>query len=279
MKRIFSQYALNIFQLCLDEWIYETHTHNFYELILVNEGSGLHHLNQQTFPFKKGDVFLLTPEDYHSFDIEEHTVFTYVKFTEQLFFEKVGWSGSEWLEKIKRILYMPNTIPESIIRNSSDQEVLFTVVGKMYQEFKTHKLYTRELMLELFGVVLTIIIRNLSGRMQVDSKTKLEEENRISELLTYIRQHIGTRQKLSQKEIASQFFLSPNYVSLYLKKHTGMGLQQMITETRLKTAERLLKQSTFTVGQIAEKSGFNDSSHMNKMFQKYRNTNPSEMRK
>lgn len=279
MKRIFSQYALNIFQLRLDEWIYETHTHNFYELILVNEGSGFHHLNQQTFPFKKGDVFLLTPEDYHSFDIEEHTVFTYVKFTEQLFYEKVGWSGSEWLEKIKRILYMPNTIPESIIRNSSDQEVLFTVVGKMYQEFKTHKLYTRELMLELFGVVLTIIIRNLSGRMQVDSKTKLEEENRISELLTYIRQHIGTRQKLRQKEIASQFFLSPNYVSLYLKKHTGMGLQQMITETRLKTAERLLKQSTFTVGQIAEKSGFNDSSHMNKMFQKYRSTNPSEMRK
>lgn len=279
MKRIFSQYALNIFQLSLNEWIYETHTHNFYELILVNEGSGLHHLNQQTFPFKKGDVFLLTPEDYHSFDIEEHTVFTYVKFTEQLFFEKVGWPGSEWLEKIKRILYMPNTIPESIIRNSSDQEVLFTVIAKMYQEFKTHKLYTRELMLELFGVVLTIIIRNLSGRMQVDSKTKLEEENRISELLTYIRQHIGTRQKLSQKEIASQFYLSPNYVSLYLKKHTGMGLQQMITETRLKTAERLLKQSTFTVGQIAEKSGFNDSSHMNKMFQKYRNTNPSEMRK
>lgn len=279
MKRIFSRYALNIFSLELEEWPYETHTHNFYELILVNEGCGIHHLNDTSFNFSESDIFLLTPEDHHSFELHSFTRFTYIKFTEQIFDEKPDWNGSDWLKKVERILFRPNTIPESIIADTSDREMMFVLAEKLKTEFTQPGLYSRQLMLELFGAILTLIVRHLSRRNYEDSRVTHEEKSRLSDILAFIRQHIGNPEKITQQRIASEFHLSHNYVSTYLRKHTGMGLRQMITQTRLKTAERLLRQSTLTISQIAGNLGFTDASHMNKAFRKYRGMNPSEYRK
>ena len=41
------------------------------------------------------------------------------------------------------------------------------------------------------------------------------------------------------KAISNEFLMSPNYVGIFIKKHTGMYIQQIVLETRLKTAERL----------------------------------------
>lgn len=280
MKRLFSQHALNVFQFTLEVWPHDLHTHNFYELILINEGRGKHEINDVSFSYAKGDVFLLTPEDKHVFEIDVSTTFTYVKFTEQIFLEKQQFD-QQYIgqQKVKDLLYNPNTIPESIIKDQEDKRMLFQLVAMLLKEFKGEKSNTRGLVLELFGAVLHLVLRNLSQKNVHVSKVKQIENERVGDVLSFIRQNINQPDLLTQKHIAEQFYLSPHYVSVYLKKHTGMGLQNMITETRLKTAERLLKQSTLNISQIALKVGFNDASHMNKMFQKYRSKNPIDYRK
>lgn len=280
MKRIFSRYALNVFQLKLDEWPYATHTHNFYELILVNEGNGKHFLNGTSFSYGPGHVFLLTPEDYHSFEIEKFTVFTYIKFTEQLFTEKrLGDGSPQWAKKFEEVLYNPNTVPECIIKDQEDKKLLFPLAKMLLDEFNDPKLDSRSLMLELFGAIMVLVARNLAKKNLSISKVVLKEQDKVQQLLAHIRKNMDKKELLSQKHISATFNLSPNYISMYLKKHTGMGLQKMINETRLKTAERLLKQSSLTISQISNQVGFTDASHMNKMFQKYRGVNPIELRR
>ncbi len=280
MKRIFSRYTLNVFQLKLEEWPYSDHTHNFYELILVNEGTGQHILNGVSFSYNPEDVFLLTPEDHHSFEIDAFTVFTYIKFTEQLFTEKqVGDRTASWVKKFEDVLYNPNTVPECIIKDKADKKLIFPLTEMLLKEFNEPKLHSRIFMLELFGAIMVLVARNLSRKNLMPSKIIQQERDRVQKVLSHIRQHMDKKELLTQKYIAQNFNLSPNYISIYLKKHTGMGLQKMITETRLKTAERLLKQSTCTISQIANQVGFNDASHMNKTFQKYRGKNPTDYRK
>lgn len=280
MKRIFSRYTLNVFQLKLDMWPYPQHTHNFYELILVNEGSGKHLLNGVSFTYGPGHVFLLTPEDHHSFEINSYTVFTYIKFTEQLFAEKqVGDRTAHWIKKFENVLYNPNTVPECIIKDQEDKKLIFPLADMLLKEFNDPKPHSRILMLELFGAIMVLVARNLSQKNLVSSKVIQNEQDKVQQVLSHIRQNMDKKALLTQKYIAETFNLSPNYISSYLKKHTGLGLQKMITETRLKTAERLLKQSIYTISEIAHKVGFNDASHMNKTFQKYREMNPSELRK
>ncbi|MBR07247.1 MAG: hypothetical protein CMP48_06125 [Rickettsiales bacterium] len=278
MQRYFSKYALNVFQLDLEEWIYPIHNHNFFELILIRSGSGLHRLNDVEFEYKQGDVFLLTPEDHHDFKINSPTSFIYIKFTEQLFDEKEEWKDKLWQKRIRQVITMPNTIPESIVKDESDQQSLLALAVVMLKEFSVTSTLSRPLLLNLFSSIFIILLRNLAGKIASISKVKLEERQKVSELLTYIRQNIGAREKLTQKQLSEEFSISQNYVSIYLRKHTGMRLQNLITETRLKTAERLIKQSSLPMSQIAEKVGFTDGSHMNKMFQKYRKVNPSDLR-
>ena len=278
MQRYFSKYALNVFQLDLEEWIYPIHNHNFFELILIRSGSGLHRLNDVEFEYKQGDVFLLTPEDHHDFKINTPTSFIYIKFTEQLFDEKEEWKDKLWQKRIRQVITMPNTIPESIVKDESDQQSLLALAVVMLKEFSVTSTLSRPLLLNLFSSIFIILLRNLAGKIASISKVKLEERQKVSELLTYIRQNIGAREKLTQKQLSEEFSISQNYVSIYLRKHTGMRLQNLITETRLKTAERLIKQSSLPMSQIAEKVGFTDGSHMNKMFQKYRKVNPSDLR-
>ena len=278
MQRYFSKYALNVFQLDLEEWIYPIHNHNFFELILIKSGSGSHRLNDVEFEYHQGDVFLLTPEDHHDFKINTPTSFIYIKFTEQLFDEKEEWKDKLWQKRIRQVITMPNTIPESIVKDESDQQSLLALAEVMLKEFSVTSTLSRPLLLNLFSSIFIILLRNLAGKIASISKVKLEERQKVSELLTYIRQNIGAREKLTQKQLSEEFSISQNYVSIYLRKHTGMRLQNLITETRLKTAERLIKQSSLPMSQIAEKVGFTDGSHMNKMFQKYRKVNPSDLR-
>ncbi|WP_066224183.1 AraC family transcriptional regulator [Formosa haliotis] len=278
MRRLFSRQALNVFQIELEEWPHAVHTHNFYELILIVEGHGIHNLNDVSFPYKKGDVFLLTPEDWHEFKIESKTIFTYLKFTEQILIEKHLDSKNSWKRNLESELFKPNVIPENIIKGKKDKQMIWSLLDMLLTEFHDYDRFSREVVLELFGAVLFIIVRNLSKKGENVSKVEHIEKQKVSEMLSYIRQHLNDKEAISLQAIANKFLMSPNYVSVYLKKHTGIGLQQMIIETRLKTAERLLNQSTLTISEISNTLGFNDASHMNKMFKKYRNKTPKAYR-
>ncbi len=44
---------------------YPQHWHNYFEIEIVTEGTGTHILNGTTYPICKGDIYLLTPVDFH----------------------------------------------------------------------------------------------------------------------------------------------------------------------------------------------------------------------
>jgi YesN/AraC family two-component response regulator len=277
MKRIFSRHALNVFELELSEWPYGTHTHNFCELILVKKGAGYHAINDAKFPFQPGDIFLLTAEDYHYFELAEPTVFLYIKFTEQLFQEKAEMVRPGGKNLISRTLFHPNTIQGTIIKDMRDSHNVFLLAEILLEEFKNPAQHARELSLELFGAITTIVVRQITQH-QFKIPPLANDKARIAQVLAHIRQHIGNEDQLSLAAIAQEFNLSVNYVSEYLRKHTGKGLKKIVTETRMERALVLLKQSPLSITEIAQKVGYSDLSHMNKIFKKYRNTSPSKER-
>lgn len=277
MKRIFSNHSLNVFQLELNEWPYGEHTHNFCELILVKQGKGSHTINETRFPYSKGDIFLLTPEDYHFFEIDSPTVLLYIKFTEQVFSEKQGWIKSGWTDPASLFLFKSHMVTGSIVKDKKDAKKIFSFSEILLDEYASRKLYTRELILELFGAIIIIILRHLSQHNPVRSLAE-KERDKINDVLAYIRMNISKESKLTLSAIAREFNISVNYIGEYLKIHTGDGFKKIIMETRLERASVLLKQSTLSIAEIAEKTGFADASHMNKSFKKYRGSNPSSVR-
>lgn len=277
MKRIFSRHSLNVFEIRLEEWPYGTHTHNFCELILVKEGSGFHTINEARFPFSAGDVFLLTPSDAHDFEIIQPVHLLYIKFTELFFQEKSNWMKSNWVGGITYGIFHSEMHPGSIIQNIDDRKKMFILSEILLTEFVESASHSRELVIELMGAILILVYRNLKRRSNVNP-TILKESDRVNAVLAYVRQHIGREQPLNLLSIAEQFGISVHYVSEYLLKHTGKGFKRIVQETRIERAIVLLKQSTLSISEIADRVGFSDASHMNKTFQRYCDKNPTKFR-
>jgi AraC family L-rhamnose operon regulatory protein RhaS len=276
MKRFTSYYSLNVFRLQLDEWEFPTHKHNFYEFIFIEKGSGNHLLNDTMFNYKEGDVFLLRPEDSHSFEIEENTSFIFIKFTEQLFIEKLeGGKTAKWMEIIKVLLQNPSAVDGTLITDKEDKKHICSLLQVLLIEFSKKCAYSREVVLELFGAVMMMVARSHSTSKHGDQCPSNTELDKLNQILGYTRLHALDAEKMRIENIAELFAMSPNYISIYVKKHSGVSIQQHIIQTKLKAADQLLKNGRHNVNEIAAKLGFTDASHFNKIYKKYKKVSPT----
>src|ERR1700712_1882964 len=66
----------------LDKFPRRTTTKSFFELIYILDGSGLQFINKNKFNYRKGNLFLITPQDIHSFEINTPTQFFFLRFNE-----------------------------------------------------------------------------------------------------------------------------------------------------------------------------------------------------
>ncbi|WP_191963509.1 helix-turn-helix domain-containing protein [Pseudotamlana haliotis] len=276
-KRFFITKDLDVLEFeAVNEWGYPRHRHNFFELTYVLKGSGQHLLNESVVPYKTGDIFLLTPKDEHEFVISEPSTFGIIKFTEQLFLEKSSFSASAyWRKNIETVIFHSNIIAESIVHYESDKAQLLGLYHLIKSELAKGLVYNRNVLTELFGALLIILSRNLKSTVEVKPSETLSDEEKIENILTYIRQNILNKDRIKIKSIAETFFMSPNYVSLFIKKHAGISIQYYVMQTKIKMAERLLKQSRLSITEVANKLGFVDASHFNRTFKKYAGVIPS----
>ena len=107
---------------------------------------------------------------------------------------------------------------------------------------------------------------SLNGQMFSDKLTQIIEANLQNE-------HFGVN------ELAREAGLSRSMLHRKLMNQTGKSASEFITLRRLEKAKELLEKSDFTAAEIAYKTGFSSPSYFNKVFKKYYQISPGELRK
>jgi YesN/AraC family two-component response regulator len=278
IKRFFITKDLDVLEFeVVNEWGYHRHSHNFFELTFILKGSGHHLLNDSIVEYKEGDLFFLTPKDEHEFVVAEPSMFGIIKFTEQLFLEKSSFTSSTyWRKNLETVIFHSNVIAESIICCKNDNIQLFGLYQLIKNELNNNQVYSSNVLSELFGALLIVLSRNLKSCVNNNIPTNSSDAEKTERLLTYIRQNLLNKDLINIKTIASEFNMSPNYVGTFIKKNAGISFKQYVMQTKMKMAEKLLKQSNLNINQIVEKLDFTDASHFNRVFKKYHGVNPSK---
>ena len=99
----------------------------------------------------------------------------------------------------------------------------------------------------------------------------------VYDMINFINNNIY--KELSISQIASSIHLSESHASRVFKKITGSNLGKYLESIRLSTAEQLLRNSNYSISQIASICGFNDHSYFTLRFRKKYNLSPKSYRK
>lgn len=97
----------------------------------------------------------------------------------------------------------------------------------------------------------------------------------------FITQYIELHymENLYLDHIATVMDTTPKYFSNYFKKTFGVNYIEYLNKVRLSHARTMLKDTTLSIGEIGEKTGYMNSSTFTTTFKKYYGISPSEYRK
>lgn len=129
--------------------------------------------------------------------------------------------------------------------------------------------------LSALNTELAIII---SEAMRIASESRASTMGKILlRIERYVSDNLSS-QDFSISALAEHLNTTPSSLSAKYKKATGKKLIDYISEQRIQLAEQLLMQSTLTISDVAEKSGYGSVSTMYRAFKKYRGSSPNAIR-
>lgn len=96
----------------------------------------------------------------------------------------------------------------------------------------------------------------------------------VKECKNYISHHL--HQVITLNELADVLDMNPSYLSNQFKKITGQSIKQYINEQKIKEAQFLIKNSHYTLAEIADILHFSSQSHFHKVFKSVTGLSPHQ---
>lgn len=127
---------------------------------------------------------------------------------------------------------------------------------------------------EIWKVVVQFIMSILDF---IESTANKNNKQIIKEVMKLIEESFSSKD-LTLNDVAEKIYLTPNYVSMLIKKETGQNFSEIILRKRIEKAKELLFDETLKTYEIAEKVGYVDQNYFFKAFRKVVGMTPGEFR-
>ncbi|MEK6509124.1 AraC family transcriptional regulator [Myroides sp. C4067] len=245
---------------------------NFFEFVFVISGEGTHTVNGNKSKITMGDLYLITPEDKHSFDLKAQSEFVVIRVND----EYIKQYNAANINHLECVLYYATHLPTSIITDEEDKHIIHKIVECLILSIQNTKTCNCDLQRQYINAIMIIATRNLMNYIPENLTTK---EQKVLDIISYIQQNIYDLKRLTAQVIGQEFGLAPSYIGNYFFNQCGETMQQYITTYRLKLIKQRLLFSDLRIGEIASEFTFTDESHANKFFKKHEEMSMSAYRK
>lgn len=227
-------------------------------LEFILSGTGTVHSDTENLDYhpQVGDVYLLPPNQKHLYfsDADDPWV--------KLFLNMRGpvIDGLADAYGLTNRIYFPN-VPE-----------LQPVFEEIYSMMENREI-PDPVILEQTEFLVHRIFRNLGKKIGAESRSTGE----IDKVKQYLDTHVG--QIVTIKELADLIYRSPDYLIKHFKAEVGMTPYQYLLKRKMAIAERLLRDTTLPVKEVAEQLGYEDAHYFSGLFKKERKMSPKQFRK
>ena len=246
---------------------------SFFQLVFILSGSGFKTFNGNRNKYQMDDLFLLTPEDIHTFDVDTETEFLLIRFNRS-YLKNYQWNN---LNHLECLLNNAKNISVNILTVDPDKIIVKNLMASILQSISKEGLFNEELKSYLINALLVVVARRISCYQLEELQENFD--SRFVDIVNYIQENICFPDKLRASIISERFNISESYLGRFFKSQCNETMQGYITKCKVKQIINRLKFSDLRINEIAEEFNFTDGSHLNKFFKKQLNVGLSEYKR
>lgn len=248
---------------------------NYYKISLIIGRSKVHYADKIVEINKQGLLFANPQIPYNWEQVDEQLTGYFCVFTESFFCQFGDLNKYPVFQSNGNPVF--DLTPENITELSEVFERMFTEINSEY-EFKYDIL--RNLVFELVHSAMKLRPTNLSFNHQSNAS------ERITSLFLELLERQFPVENVSQQirfrkasEFASQLSIHVNHLNRALKEITNKSTTLIIADRLLQEAKILLSQTNWSISEISNCLGFEETAHFSNFFKKHILYSPLRFRK
>jgi len=253
------------------------HQHDFIELSLVEEGSGYQHIEDETIPVRKGDLFLLPIGTSHVFrpaspQTSEPLIICNCIFKPEVLQEILGWLPPNPLFR-QLAEQEPAAQPWYQFQDKHHRfQELFRAAYIEYQQCASNY----RSMLKAYLVQILILLDRMTRTTEHVQDPFILQQEKIGDILSYMNLHL--HEPLTLQKMADTFYMSTSHFQRIFKTVTGQTFNKYLQHLRIQRSCHLLIHTTLTIQQIAAQVGYADMKFFHLLFRRITGRTPQQYR-
>lgn len=249
-----------------------SHMHSHYELYYLFAGQRVYFIKDRSYTIQAGE-FVIIPSDvvHRTLDsgVPDHE--RMVLYFNDSYFAQFSATDSE-------LLLAPFRSSHHIFKVAPSDRLqleqrLYTMLHEIQEQPPGYHLTVQH----TAAAALLYVARQMQHAEPDPAVDQLSPtEAKMMEIAQYINAHF--REPLTLEQLSSKFYLSESYLSRTFKKLTGFAFTEYVGMTRVKEAQKLLRETDKRITDISEEVGFGSFAHFEKVFRELSRLSPREYR-
>lgn len=246
------------------------HTHEFYEIVLVESGSGRHVTENGITPIFHGDIFLIKPGQSHTYEeIKKLKIINILFLPEAM---DIPFYDLKELPGYKYFFEADNTGEHAFNLDAGQlntvNEIILEIRHHQLKPVAGYKYFIHLCFMRLLGVICSSY-----------STRSVPQDTDVPKLIRVLRfiEH-SYKEKIQMDELAAIVNMSPSALLRAFSKELKETPINYLINLRLEKAAKMLRETYKSITQIAYSVGFHDSNYFSKMFSRKYSCSPRDYR-
>lgn len=254
--------------------MHSIHYHDAYELFFVVKGTRYLFLDGICHVLTPGDIILIKPYQTH-----------YMQSLSSEFYARYVLNFTpDYLEELLKLSEKQRFLEvweNEILHLTSEQTGEIVNVLEKMQKYYPRRDAVAEKLKKNYCLELLLLCRDYypmqkPAQLVVAGDTTSPRQE-ILDAISYMNAHYA--EKMDLETIASQIHLSKYYFCRLFREVTGVTVLEYLINVRLTRARKLLMESTLTIGEIAQKTGFASAVHFSRTYHNVYGESPGDTRR
>ena len=271
-ERKSEQFQVEVFDANRHFSVTYPHRHDFFEVLFLLKGSGVHVIDGNKYEIKPPCVFFMSPGQAHKLELSNDIEGFIFIFTSDFYLLNRG--NQDRLIEFPFFYTIHQDNPPLLLEKESDVGFLETLFKQGIAEIKNAMESTPDMLRSILDLILTTCASRYEMHDELLQKGK--GQILVKKFFHLIEEH--NQKNLLLSDYAQMIGVTPNHLTQIVKVLTGKTSSQIIKAKQLLEIKRLLAHTSLTVSEIANRLNFEDQSYFTKFFKRETGLTPVQYR-